>query len=604
MCGINGFNWDDTALVERMNAATRHRGPDDTGVWSGEGSSLGNNRLAIIDVSVAGHQPMKSADGRFVIVFNGEIYNYKELRCELPDYPFKSESDTEVLLAGFSRWGTGLFSRLNGIFAIAIWDRQESELFLARDRMGVKPLYVYRHNETVIFSSEIKAILERADVPRRLNHASLARYLRVGYTPGEETLFQGIEKVEPASYVRISGGGYAVQKYWEPSYENPLSGSEARTALVGTMDSAVQRQLVSDRPLGVFLSGGIDSSVILDCMSRVRSNIDTYSVGFEVAETENEKFNADFLLARKTAAHYGTNHHELMLGTRDLVSLFEDAIYHLDEPVGNATMLPQLALSRYAKETVSVVLGGDGGDELFGGYERYRTNLRMDAYARLPGAMRSLFDAWPALGKMNTPAGAARYALFHFIKDPVLGVAAPKFATDRLQKEAADKIASYRPLSSGDAFMRLDREWWLVDESLLRTDKMSMAAGVESRVPFLDNEMVALADRISIGQKVTNTTTKKILRDAFSQRLPSYLLDQPKRGWFSPGAKWLREPVFEAYAREVLSEGYSAATRDLFDWNAIRQVLSDHIEGRGYNMHVIWTLLSLQVWARTFKIAP
>jgi asparagine synthase (glutamine-hydrolysing) len=368
------------------------------------------------------------------------------------------------------------------------------------------------------------------------------------------------------------------------------------------MDRAVQRQLVSDVPLGVYLSGGLDSSVILDCMSRVRSNIDTFSVGFDVTAGENEKFNADFLLARRTAAHYGTNHHELMLGTKDLVPLFESAIHHLDEPVGNATILPQLALSRDAKKSVSVVLGGDGGDELFGGYERYRTNMRMNAYGYVPSAVRSLLNTWPALGKLNTPAGAARYALFHFIKDPVLQRIAPSLVTGALQEEAAEKLASYGPLASGDAFMRLDREWWLVDESLLRTDKMTMAAGVESRVPFLDNEMVALSDRIAINEKVTNTTTKKILRDAFAQRLPAYLLNQPKRGWFSPGAKWLREPEFEVYAREVLSSGYAPATRDLFDWNAVQKVLTDHIEGRGYNMHIIWTLLSLQVWARTFRL--
>lgn len=605
MCGINGCNFGDVALVEKMNAVTSHRGPDDTGVFSDGQVTLGNNRLAILDLSSAGHQPMVSADERYVIAFNGEIYNYKELKAELRSYPYKGESDTEVLLAGFSRWGSDLFRRLNGIFAFAVWDKEKRELYLVRDRMGVKPLYIYKREKKVLFSSELKALLMDSAVDRFLHHEALERYLRLGYTPGTETLIKDIEKVPAASFVCISSGVLRIEPYWVPEHSVIHRDTDvARALLRETIDAAVERQLVSDRPVGLYLSGGIDSSVILDSMAKSHSNIDTFSVGFDVAEGEYEKFNADFLLARRTAAHYGTRHHEFMLGTSGLAELFERAVYHMDEPIGNATSLAQFALSREAKKRVAVVLTGDGGDELFGGYERYRTSFQMGVYQRyVPKALRSLASFDQRFAKFNTPPGGGRYALFHFIKDPVLRAIAPVFATARLQNEAQSAIALFGDISPADAFLRLDREWWLMEEALLRTDRMTMASGMEARVPFLDNEVVALADSIAVGEKVTLRRTKAILKDAYSDRLPAYLFSQPKRGWFSPGAKWLREPAFLAYTKDVLSEGYSGATAELFDWPAVHKILDEHVVGTSYNMPVLWALLSLQVWAKTFKIS-
>ncbi|MGH7175321.1 MAG: asparagine synthase (glutamine-hydrolyzing) [Minisyncoccia bacterium] len=606
MCAINGFNWKDDALVERMNAVTRHRGPDGTGVFSDEGVSLGHNRLAIIDLSPQGAQPMKSADGRFVIAFNGEIYNYKELRAELAGYPYKSESDTEVILAGFERWGTDIFARLNGIFALGIWDTQRKELYLARDRAGVKPLYVYRSGARVIFSSEVKAILEHRDVRRSLNVSALGIYLRLGYVPGEETLFSGVRRLPAGSYVRIAGALYEPKRYFSPRpVAQNLTGHRAEEALRSAMDAAVERQLVSDRPLGVYLSGGIDSSVIVDSMSRTRSSIDTYSVGFELpGDLQEETYNADFLLARRTAAHYGTRHHEFMLGTAGLPKLFEEVMYHLDEPIGNTTALAQYALAQEAKKTVTVVVGGDGGDELFGGYPRYLMNRRVDAYQRVaPAFLRSLLSGHGKFSQLNTPSDASRYALFHFIKNKVLSEVAPAYLGTEAHEKAAQTLQSFGAgMPFGDAFMRLDQEWWLVDESLMRTDKMGMAFAVEARVPFLDNEVVDLAARMPLGDKVTLWDTKRVLKRAFEARLPHYILDQPKRGWLSPATKWLQVPEFTAYAREALSPGYAKATRALFDWQGVERVFEDHLEGRRYNLHVLLMLLALQVWARRFNI--
>lgn len=605
MCGINGFTWRDEALLEKMNGATRHRGPDGTGTYVDDHVSLGHNRLAIIDLSPRAAQPMTSADGRFVITFNGEIYTFRQLRAQLPDHAFRSESDTEVILAAFSRWGVDAFARLNGIFAFAIWDREAQELFLARDRAGVKPLYVYRAGTRVAFSSEIKALLEHPDLDRSIDPDALGLYLRLGYIPGETTLFKAVRRLPAGHYVRVTDSAYEATPFVASCRTSfRLTGRTAEQCLLTAVDNAVQRQLVSDRPLGVFLSGGIDSSTVLDAMARVRTNIDTYSVGFDLpAGSESEKFNADFLLARRTATHYGTRHHEYMLGTDGLPSLFEDAIYHLDEPVANGTALAQLALSRFARETVTVVLCGDGGDELFGGYPRYLVSRRMDAYQQtVPSRVRRLLSHHPLLAKLNVPPGAERYELFHFIKADVLRDIVPPCTGRTLWDLVSTVLRTGDDCSFTDALLDADRELWLRDESLLRTDKMAMASGLEARVPLLDNEVLDVALRIPSSEKVTLWDTKRVLKRAFRERLPAYLLGQPKRGWFAPGAKWLRLPAFHAYAREILSPGYTNATLNLFKWPAIERALADHVETRRYNLPLVWSLLAFQVWARRFGV--
>ncbi|HYF10377.1 MAG TPA: asparagine synthase (glutamine-hydrolyzing) [Candidatus Paceibacterota bacterium] len=605
MCAINGFTWEDASLAERMNAATAHRGPDATDCFTAAGISFGHNRLAIIDLSERSAQPMTDASGRYTLVFNGQIYNFKELKAELSEYPFRSEGDTEVILAAYARWGREAVKRLNGMFAFAIWDREQKELFLARDHAGIKPLYYAETPQGLIFSSEIQGILEH-DIPRRLDRGSFGRYLRLLYAPGPATMFEGIRKLPAASYGVFKEGRLSIESYWDAHNgveTEKLSSAEWRKRLAEQVDRSVASQLVSDRPLGIYLSGGIDSSAVLDAASRIRPGIDTFSVGFALApEEQAEKFNADFELARRTAAHYGTNHHEVLLSAEDAVALLEPAIRHLGQPIANATILPMFALARFTKDKATVVLGGDGGDELFGGYERYRLSRAASLYQwYVPGFLRSLLSVHPTFAKLAVPAGAQRMEFFMAEKEK----AVRRFLSPDVDLSVGEVFAPH--LSHGaaefeDAFMEADRKTWLVDEALAMSDSMSMSAGVETRPPLLDRDMIELSAHMPLSEKVSLGATKIAFKDAFRTRLPGYLFDQPKRGWFSPGAKWLRREPFKSFAREVLSEAYYPPTASLFNWPEISRMLDEHVTGEAYHLNQLWAVLTFQVWAKLYKV--
>lgn len=607
MCAINGFNFEDRELVVKMNLVTAHRGPDGTGVFAEDGISLGHNRLSIIDLSTAANQPMSSNNGNLVIIFNGEIYNFRELKKELPDYQFKTKSDTEVILAAYEKWGEDCVSRLNGIFAFAIWDREKKKLFLARDQVGVKPLYYFWDGKKFIFSSEIKAVLEHK-VERKLNTEAFKHYMRILYVPAPLTMFQGIYKMEPGTVGVFKAGDFRTRRYWEPKNEI-LNRSEDKieNELRNKIKEAVSRQLISDRPLGVYLSGGMDSSIILDCLAKERTNIDTFSVGFELGEQEEpEKFNQDFLLAGRTAKYYGTKHHELIVSSQGVMRWLHEAIWHMDEPVSNPTEIAMIALARYTKKQgVTVVLGGDGGDELFGGYERYRLDSIADMYQRVtPHALRQILDSSDKFKKLNIKPGIDRFALFMFQKDPLLSrVLKTEYASDRTREFFEKKYFSENNIRlSAEKLMEVDSKTWLVDESLMRSDKMSMASGLEVRVPLLDINLVTFAGSIPTNNKVDIWRTKKIMKSAFMGRLPKYLFDQPKRGWFSPAAKWLRHETIIKEVVDILSPDYYEPTNDIFNWPEVSSMFTLHRDKKNYNLTMIWAILTFQIWAKTFKV--
>ncbi|MBY0539733.1 asparagine synthase (glutamine-hydrolyzing) [Patescibacteria group bacterium] len=601
MCAINGIaggkGKGDEALISRMNEVTKHRGPDGSRVFFDDTFALGFNRLAIIDLSENAMQPMTDASGRYTLVFNGEIYNYKELKQELAEYPFKTESDSEVILAAYSRWGDAAFSRLNGMFALAIYDGKEKKLLVARDSAGIKPLYYYFENGRLIFSSEIKALLE-SGIPRKLDTEAFGHYLRLMYVPAPLTMFAGVKKLLPGHTLAFSAGNVTVAPFrgrW-PEGGHAKSFSEAMHLVRKSVEDAVTRQLVSDRPVGLYLSGGIDSSVLLASAVKTHPKINSYSIGFTLTEgEESEKFNADAVLAKKTAKHFGATHHEFILSSDDVLSLFTDVARHLDEPIGNATALSQLYLARMVKPTATVVLTGDGGDEMFGGYERYR----MAHIAEMYGGLVPRFLAHGKFEHIHL-SGIERFQQLMFQKDGGIQRALAKgFTLPDTKSLFADEFKGSIALD----LMNADEKHWLIDEALMRSDKMSMAAGVEARVPFLDLEVRALARSLPREYLVTPFATKRVLKEAFKDVLPKELLSQPKRGWFSPGAKWLRHPNFIAHAERALTPEYAPGTSMLFDFGSIRKMWEEHREKRAYHYTLLYAILAFQEWAREYKMS-
>lgn len=602
MCGIAGFSWRDRELAEKMSSCLAHRGPDASGVFDDEGITLSHRRLAIIDLSPEANQPMKDASGELVIVFNGEIYNYKELRSELAgQYEFATQSDTEVILAGYRAWGKEVVSRLNGIFSFALYDTRDKSLFLARDHMGVKPLYYSWEGGRLIFASELKSILAHG-IPARVDMESFNQYLRVLYVPEPRTMIEGIRKLPPGHLMTLRNGSLAIERYYAPLPSNKRwQYAEARIAVREVVQSAVMRQLVADVPVGIYLSGGIDSSAVLSEAISANKRIKTFSVGFELEEgEEEEKFNRDFKLARETAKHFGADHHELIVRSEDVAGSLEEVIGSIDDPVSNPTAIAMYHLSRFAKKHVTVVLNGNGGDELFGGYERYRMGRRADIIGLIlglkylvPQRIREAIDM----------SALDRLVQFEFEKDFRLEKVVKRIYLKPVA-EVKKYFAKYMSGSSDktEALMLADLTSWLPDQALSLGDKMSMQGSIEERVPLLDREVVDLALSLPLGFKVDAFGTKKILKDAFREILPEKLFREPKRGWFSPGAKWLRRKEVLQVVRRVLGEDYYPGTAELFDWEAVREMLEDHVSKKEYNLTVLWAILTFQIWAKRYKI--
>ena len=610
MCGINGFSFREEGLVKKMNDRVKHRGPDDDGVFVDDNISLGHTRLSILDLSQKGHQPMLNKDNNLVLIFNGEIYNFRELRESLKKlgHEFVSESDSEVVLAAYEEYGRDCLQKFNGIFAFAIWDKSKNELFLARDRVGVKPLYYYNEVGKLIFSSEIKAILDHP-IERKLNMEALNIYFRTLYVPAPMTMFEGIKKLEPGSYLIYKNNKVEIKKYWQPTdLSNLTNRQDAVHDIKSLMKDTVRLQMISDRPVGVFLSGGIDSTVITGLASEnKKEKLKTFSVGFDIAP---EKFSADATLAKKTSKHFGTDHNEFVVTGNDVLENLEDVIYHMDEPVANSTQVATYLLSKHTSKQVPVVLGGDGGDELFGGYERYRLSRLISRFQMLPkhlqkvGLMLLKSKKQEILNKLVLAPGVDRYLGFMAQKESGVGRIL-KSSVNNIQA-TSNIFSKYFNESNKDfekQFMWADVESWLVDESLVRSDKMSMAHGLEQRVPILDYRLVELSKKIPTSWKIKGGTGKSIFREAMKEYIPEYVMNQPKRGWFSPTSEWFRTDLKDM-ASEVLSPSYNESTRDLFDFDEIQIMLKKHIDKEEYNMNLLWALMTFQIWYHKFLSPP
>ena len=620
MCGISGVvGFDDPNIVKRMTDSLRHRGPDDEGYYTDHAAGLGMVRLSIIDLAT-GHQPMTDEQRRYWIVFNGEIYTYQTLRRELEakGHRFASRTDTEVIVHLYEDLRERCLEPLNGDFAFAIWDSADQRLFVARDRLGVKPLYYWHHGRQFAFASELKALLRLPEVSRDLDHEALDAYLTFLYVPAPRSVFRQIKKLPPGCWLSFQNGTVRVERYWNiPEAAAPARLKEPLAEpILASLQDAVRLRLVSDVPLGAFLSGGIDSSSVVALMSRSTTRpVQTFSIGFETPYASYNELPA----ARLVAERFQTDHHEFVVNA-DLAHLLPQAVWHLDEPFADSSALLTFLLSREAKRTVTVALTGTGGDELFGGYPRYLGAWASLAYEKLPRGLRrglaGMAGVLPESTTSRNPAGRLkrfadggllspedRYlAWLSYLTRPLKdGLYAEGF---RATLNGFDAHASYRALlargAAGfvDRVNTLDLQTYLPDDLLVMGDKMSMAHGLEIRVPFCDHRLVEAACAIPMQRRMKGFRLKALLKEAVRPLLPPALLGKPKQGFMAPLGAWLCRDL-QPLCRDLLSPS-AVKRRGLFRPEAVDALVARQRTSPMAFSHHVYALLVLELWFRRY----
>jgi asparagine synthase (glutamine-hydrolysing) len=614
MCGIVGIlarhgNSPDSAVLSRMMDAIRHRGPDDSGSFHDGELALGFRRLSIIDLA-GGHQPLQSSCGRFTIVFNGEIYNYRELREELiRNYraTFRTVSDTEVVVNAVKHWGADALPRLNGMFAFAIWDAHERSLLLARDRIGKKPLFYNASQHGVVFASEVKSLLEHPDIPRAMDTSRLPIFLAYRYLPGDETLFEGVHCLPAGAWARISAADVRVEphSYWDLPFRKVEPDPTAPRELETLLDDAVHRRMIADVPLGLFLSGGLDSSVILAMMARHSpAPIRTFSIAFDTGFSE-AKF------AHEVATLFQADHTEVQFGARDLLESLGTALWARETPVTEPSDIPIMLLAQTARKHVTVVLSGEGSDEIFGGYLKYGAEAWIDRWLALvphsvlgtvarcmPYHMRGLQLALECASESDR---LERYAAWFG------GFRAPERAyllrqdLARMPVHGFSEAALIHKTFPGvvEQMMYLDLKHWLPANLLLRADRMTMASGLELRCPFLDYRIVEFAaQRLATAEKVALNNGKLMLKSLARQWLPASIVDRPKWGFKVPIAQWLRGELMPLLRQRLLAS--TSPLSHLLDAAAIAKLIDEHAAGQKNHEKQLWILLQLELWYAMF----
>ncbi len=632
MCGICGVIHFDGSSVEqanltRMVETIHHRGPDDSGVWADSNIGLGNTRLAIIDLSPAGHQPLSNETGDAWIAFNGEIYNFQPIRDELMErgHVFRSRTDTETIVHLFEERGIECLQALRGMFALAIWDGRKRELWLARDRLGKKPLYYFHDGSRLIFGSEIKCILAYPNAPRVLDRSVLPLYLTYGYVPAPQTIFSGIRALKPGCWLRVADGKIEERQYWPTpaltpgprlravrnSTERERGEREWAGALLDQLREAVRLRLISDVPLGAFLSGGLDSSAVVALMAEAASGpVKTFAIGFSGEPSYDETAHA-----RVVAQYLGTDHHEFIVEPQT-VDLIPKLVWHFDQPFGDSSAIPTYLVSKLAREHVTVALNGDGGDELFAGYDRFRAARLAQQYRRLPEwAHRGVVEVarrWPqGTGYRDLGRRTLRFVTRARLPLPQqylgwVGIMPPELV-DGLTvgsggEQPAAHFQNYFPqLNGGDpvpTLLGVNLRSYLPDDLLIKADRMSMAASLEARSPFLDHVLVEWAATMPASLKLRGGVSKYILKRAFEGKLPREIIYRRKHGFGVPIGKWFRTTLREYLTDTLLSA--RAKERGLLRAEAVERLVSEHLSGERDHGHVLWTLLMLEAWAQRF----
>ncbi len=613
MCGIAGFVSSNAFAPGTLAAMTRslaHRGPDGEGFWSAGPAHLGHRRLSVIDIE-GSPQPMVTADGNVGVVFNGEIYNFRELRAELAGsgYVFRTAGDTEVLLAGWLAWGERVVEHLRGMFAFALWDARTQVLFIARDHLGVKPLHYAWDGRTFVFGSELKAVLAHPAVGTDIDAGALKLYLECQFIPAPHSIYQQIRKLPPAHTLRLERGKPAIARYWSPDYTNKLalSDADAEAALEAQLRTSVQGMLVADVPLGAFVSGGIDSGLIAALMAELTGGpIDTFNIGFEggVAVSEHRE-------AAAVAKHIGARHHVLMLSPDHVLDSFDRWMDVFDEPFADQAALPTMLLSGFARREVTVVLTGEGADEVFGGYSNYRKRVREERFLRwlahpaspLPALVRGLPVALRRdrlLRNMVEPL-ERRYRTIANVFDVEQhrGLLSPAFLAATATAPDVGDFAAAAFAAAGDApyldrLLHVDTQLWLPDDLLTKVDRATMTHSLEARVPYLDHRFVEFCARLDPIQKIRGKTHKHILKRIAERRLPPEIVHRGKQGFVMPLSEWLAGRLEGELDRLLGAQGL--ARRGLFAEGALPRLLAEHRDGRRNHAGRLWALLILERW--------
>ncbi len=621
ICGVAGGAADSRELVQRMCSALAHRGPDDEGSVHLDGVTLGMRRLSIIDLE-GGHQPLHNEDSSVWVVQNGEIYNHLELREELiaAGHSFSTQSDTEVLVHGYEQWGEGLVERINGMFAFGLLDRRRGLLLLARDRMGIKPLHYAIDGRRLVFASELKALLCDPALRRGIEPWALDQYLALEFVPSPGCIIRGISKLPPAHTLTwsVADGTHRLRRYWAPDIAAG-EGVVRRQSLDAhceemrsVLRESVRKELISDVPLGVFLSGGIDSSAVTAMMSQLGSDVKSFSVGFADRSFDEAPY------ARQVARHLGTEHHELTLEPDMLLGLIPKLPALLDEPLGDASIIPTYLLSEFTRKHVKVALGGDGGDELFAGYPTMQAHRLAGYYRRAPRVLREgLIE--PVVRRL--PVSRDNLSFDFRAKRFVSG--APYTVAERHQRWMGSFAAEERTaLLSADVrselardggrdpaaaalegatlrdplneVLLMDMRMYLENDILVKLDRASMMASLEWRVPLLNNDLVEYATRLPLNLKLRGMRSKFLFKRALRGLLPASILNRPKKGFGIPVAHWFRGPLKEQMLSVLSPE--RMARKGFFDPAAVALLIRDHLEGRRDNRKQLWTLFAFELW--------
>jgi len=625
MCGIAGIVSETGGSLESQLApmidAQAHRGPDAWGVWSDERCALGHRRLSIIDLSEAGRQPMANADGAVLITFNGEIYNFQQLRHELESlgHNFRTRTDTEAIIYAYEQWGVDCLAKLRGMFAFGIWDRRRRRLFLARDRVGKKPLFYAQFGDRFLFASELQGILADKDVPREVDPRAIDAYLGYGYVPAPHTAFKGIYKLPPAHYLTLdlkqTGFDKRVERYWSLGYEPKLRivEDDACEALREKMTEAVRLRMISDVPLGAFLSGGIDSSIVVGLMAKLSgAKVKTFSIGFkEAAYNETEH-------ARRIAERWGADHHEFIVEP-DALSILPKLVRHYGEPYADSSAIPTFYVAQMTRQHVTVALNGDGGDESFAGYERYLANHLAERMRSVPGvalAARALGRVIP--DSINPKSRVRQARRFLAVASRPMAERYPRWLK-MFQDEAKPRLYSHEfssllnghaggrddglpasdlPPDPVDAAMAIDVAAYLPYDLLVKVDITTMANSLEARSPFLDHEVMEFAARLPVEIKFRGRRLKHLLKRAFSDLLPPENVNRRKMGFGVPVGQWFRGPLRELLQEALLSQ--QSLRRGYFREPEVRRLVVEHLERRADHSFQLWNLLMLELWHREF----